>query len=244
MVAEWLKLEFIEAFFTLLVDEGTGERRRLEFWKRYVNAIDEIHFALGAEARANTSKDFADLRLKMKGLIVVLRDSVGSNNAFVMRMGDLVVVEFSGRANALYGYDGRKGIPFNLDEPVVSTKDGRNSLKNSDRQVWWKHSDGVRGWKQWEQMFEASLKRHFKIEPTATISPAPRAGQTPSVTASPLPYSRLRLEALAAEHRLGIEDLSTRGGSLWVRSAVWNVAIDRVVAPWGFKFKAGKGWWK
>jgi hypothetical protein len=245
MVSEWLKLKFIEDFFTLLVEEGTGERRRLEFWKRYVNAIDEIHFALGAEASTNPSKDFVDLRRKMKGLTVSLRDS-GPNNAFVMRMGDLVVVEFSGRANALYGYHSKRGIPFRLDEPVACAKNARNSLKNSNRYLWWKHSDGVKGWKKWEQMFAAGLKQHFGIEPTTAIASPPRAVRPRPVVADlfSTAYSRTSLDAFAAVQRLSIEDLSNRGGSLWVRSATWSAPVDSVLAPWGFQYKAGKGWWK
>ena len=143
MVAEWLKLEFIETFFTLLAEEGTGDRRRLEFWKRYVNQIDHINFALGNDARSSSTKDFAVLREKMQGLTVPLIDPISSNNAFIMTIGDLVVVEFSGRANALYGYDGRQGLPFDLERPVVVVKDGRNSLKNSERRLWLKHRDGI-----------------------------------------------------------------------------------------------------
>jgi len=51
MVADWLKLEFIETFFTKLAEDGLGDPRRMNFWKRYVKSIDHIEFALGSSAR-------------------------------------------------------------------------------------------------------------------------------------------------------------------------------------------------
>ena len=250
MVAEWLKLEFIESFFTLLADEGTGDRRRLEFWKRYVNAIDDIHFALGTDARSSRTRDFVELRAKMKGRTVSLIDFVSSNNAFVMTIGDLVVVEFSGHANALYGYDRRQGLPFDLSIPVVTAKGRPNSLKNTRRQVWLKHADRIHGWSTWEQMFEATLQKQFQIEPAARsiLSQPPRApvrSPTPAdVAASPIPYSLTALARFAAEEGLEIDDNSSRGGNLWVRTTVWTPAADRVLSPWGFKYRFRKGWWK
>jgi hypothetical protein len=259
MVTEWLKLEFIEAFFTLLADEGVGDRRRLEFWKRYVHAITEIHFALGADARSYRSRDFVELRKKMLGLTVELADTASSNNAFVMTMGDVVLVEFSGRANALYGYDGRKGLPFEMTQPVLSVRNAPNSLKNSGRLLWLKHQDGIHGWDRWEEMFAATLKKHWGIEPktnaldfprpAATVSvgtPAP-AGADPSPKAtseSLIAYSQDALSKYAESRGLQIDDKRSVGGNLWVRGILWDPAVDRVLSAWGFKFRQGRGWWK
>ncbi|MFO1342167.1 MAG: EH signature domain-containing protein [Burkholderiales bacterium] len=180
MVSEWLKLEFIEAFFTLLAEEHSGDNRRLEFWARYVNSIEDIRFALGADARENRSADFQALRRKMAGLIVPLQDGVRSNNAFIMRMGPLVVVEFSGYSNACYGYDINKALPFSFDMPVVLPKDVKNSLKHSGRKLWLKHQDGVRGFESWEERFEAELSDTYNIRPE-------RAARRPMVMRRPPP---------------------------------------------------------
>jgi hypothetical protein len=170
MVAEWLKLEFIEAFFTLLAEEHNGDNRRLEFWARYVNSIEDIHFALGTEARDNRSPDFQALRKKMVGLVVPLQDNVRTNNAFIMRMGSLVIVEFSGYSNACYGYNANKALPFRFDMPVVLPKDIKNSLKHSNRELWLAHQDGVRGFETWEERFEAELAKGYGIKPKSAKS--------------------------------------------------------------------------
>ena len=179
MVADWLKLEFIETFFTKLAEDGLGDRRRMEFWKRYVKAIQHIEFALGSTARNSREKDFVVLRDKMKGLIRNL-DASGTNNAFIMRIGDLVAVEFSGIGNALYGYDARKSLPFDTTRLLRLTVDASNSLKHKapGRVLWMSHQDGIRGWGKWEQMLEATMKEEFGIVPNAAyVSNTSSAGR-------------------------------------------------------------------
>lgn len=200
LVTEWLKLEFITAFFTLLAEENTGDDRRLKFWARYVNTITDIRFALGSEAQSNSSQDFQKLRKKMAGLVVPLSDNVRSNNAFIMRMGSLVVVEFSGYSNACYGYDARRELPFRYDMPVVMPVDGKNSLKHSMRELYLRHQDGIQGYEHWEDRFEAELETKFGVRPKSgaapqvilkrpatptTAPPVGRTAATPSVSVPP-----------------------------------------------------------
>jgi hypothetical protein len=164
MVSEWTKLEFIKAFFTLLAGEHTSDSRRLEFWARYVSAIDDIHFALGADARQNSSTDFKTLRSKIADISVPLQDNVKSNNAFIMRIGPVVIVEFSGFSNACYGYTFNDSLPFRFDKPLVLPKDSKNSLKHSSRELWLSHKDGINGYKTWEERFEAELAGRFGVK--------------------------------------------------------------------------------
>jgi hypothetical protein len=259
MVEDWLKLEFLETFFTLLAEEGTADQRRLDFWKRYVRVIDSVQFALGADARASRDRDFMELRRKMDGATVELHDVVGSNNAFIMTMGEVVLVEFSGRANALYGYDRKQGVPFKLSAPVVSAKDSDNSLKSSQRQLWLKHADGIHGWARWEDMFEATLREHYRLEPqkvlegnraVAQLQPQSRTAtrgrgrpETPATTTRRA-YSRAALEVLATKYQCHVTDDTGRGGSIWVRPPTWNDSLNQILESWGFTYRPGKGWWK
>ncbi len=187
MVTEWLKLEFIEAFFSLLAEERTGDTRRLEFWKRYVHAIDGVHFALGADARMSRTSDFVALRKKMAGLAVPLQDAVRTNNAFIMQMGPIVIVEFGGYSNACYGYDAKQPLPFEYSRPVVTPVNADNSLKHSRHLLKLRHQDGIHGWGKWEQMFEATLAENFNVRPTnrpvGAVSPS--APPPPLVRAEP-----------------------------------------------------------
>lgn len=264
MVSDWLKLEFIETFFTKLAEDGLGDRRRMEFWKRYVKAIDNIEFALGSTARNARDRDFVALRKKMDGLICHL-DASGSNNAFIMRMGDLVAVEFSGMGNALYGYDARRTVPFDTAEPLRLPQYDHNSLKQKNRSILWlSHQDGINGWSKWEQMFDAKLREEFGIKPqtaatrVARPSSQPRSArppenlpphrEQPAVEGAgaevPRHYNRFALNKLA--HRLGlrIEDRTPKGGSLWVLTDDSDRQVAEILSTWGFQHKIGKGWWR
>ena len=184
MVAEWLKREFIEAFFTKLAEDGVGDRRRANFWLRYVKSMDNIQFALGARALYSNDRDFVALRHKMKGLCTELKTTDSSNNAFVMTMGPLVAVEFGGMGNAFYGYDERKVLPFDLSQPVVTAKNARNSLKHSQRMLWMQHQDAIKGWNKWEEMFEATLKKEFDIKPNVLPQRVPARATAPQLAMS------------------------------------------------------------
>lgn len=191
MVSDWLKLEFIDLFFTKLAQDGIGDTRRVKFWRRYVKSINNIHFALGSNAMYSNEKDFKELRVKLKGLLVRLDDMDGSNNAFIMTMGDLVAVEFSSASNAFYGYSLKRKLPFDLTKPVLRAPvDGPNSLKNSAHLLKISHTNGVLGYATWEARFAAELKHHFGLQPdktSATRVVAPPASPPPSPPAIPAP---------------------------------------------------------
>lgn len=251
MVADWLKLEFIETFFTKLAEDGLGDRRRMDFWKRYVKAIQHIEFALGSTARSSRERDFVMLRDKMKGLICEL-DASGTNNAFIMRMGDLVVVEFSGMGNALYGYDASKLLPFDSAKTLRLAINAPNSLKHKPPHsvLWLQHQNGIRGWAKWEQRFEGVMKLKFGIKPETNLvsdtPPITHASRSNSATHSRRAqlYSRMALDSLVKEHGLHVEDKTHQGGCLWVRANVDDTRVSEALTHWGFRYKAGKGWWK
>jgi EH_Signature domain/SNF2-related domain len=53
MVADWLKLELVQQFFSLLAEDGVNDKRRLRFWERFIESIDDMYFALGSYAGAS-----------------------------------------------------------------------------------------------------------------------------------------------------------------------------------------------
>lgn len=166
MVSNWLKLEFIELFFTKLAQDGLSDTRRVKFWAKYVPAIEEIHFALGSHAMYSRERDFVELRDKLQGLIVPLQDNIAANNAFIMKMGDLVAVEFSGASNAFYGYSVKNRLRFDLTQPVRTPVDGQNSLKNSSKVLYLRHKDNALT--NWEGRFQDELRSKFNIRPGVT----------------------------------------------------------------------------
>jgi hypothetical protein len=257
MVADWLKLQFIETFFTKLAEDGLGDKRRMNFWKRYVQSISHIEFALGSTARNSRDRDMVALRKKMNGLICEL-DASGINNAFIMTMGNLVVVEFSGMGNALYGYDPQRALPFDTSQTLRLAGDLRNSLKQKSKSILWlSHQDGIHNWDKWEHMFEATLRKEFGIESgkaqalgtltrARTATPPPTSDATALQQAADVtqPYSRSVLNKFANAQGFQVDDKTAQGGSLWVRTEADDPHVTKILTKWGFHHKPGKGWWK
>ncbi len=158
LITQWLKSEFIEAFFTKMAEDGTSDERRLKFWMGYLDSIDTVQFALGTKALNDRDPDMRVLRKKMDGLITPIANSNAITNGFVMTMGNVIAVEFSD-AGALYLYDANSGMPFDLREPVTLPVNGHNSLKNREYGEWYRHQDNVHGYANWEDRLADTLSR-------------------------------------------------------------------------------------
>lgn len=242
MVASWLKLEFIETFFTKLAEDGMSDARRMNFWKRYVNAIDHIEFALGSSARNAKDDDMVLLRKKMDGIVAHLDHS--TNNAFIMHMGRLVAVEFSTTGNAFYAYDGQSELPFNTRQALRLPVNVANSLKHSGKAILKEsHTDGRQSHDKWETRFEAKLRNAFGITPGGPllISKADTTGSRQQAAAV---YSRAALIQFAQQHQLKIQDMTASGGNLWVMANDSHNSISHVLKSWGFQYRSDKGWWR
>jgi hypothetical protein len=285
-------------------------------------------------------RDFKELRAKLKGLLVSLEDADGSNNAFIMTMGDLVAVEFSSSLNACYGYSRKKRLPFDLSKPLLRAPvDGPNSLKSSAHLLRLRHTDNAKGFQRWEHRFAAVLKADVQIQPgqasatrvvvppantpppwhkappspgVGTTSPGthPSASRAPTAPTTPppaahtnttpaqprttrgfqpspgtltgvaapksvveafestprrtppassgdatapkneqptpesAPFDETDLNALVNRIAASVDDRTSKGGALWVVAPDHSPETRRILLSRGFKYKAGKGWWR
>lgn len=270
MIAGWLKLILIQQFFSLLAADGTNDTRRLKFWEGYHDSIDDMYFALGNTARWHRGPDFQDIRKKMAGRLLNLHSAgAPDNNAFIMCIGNFVVVEFGLTGNACYIFR-RDKLPFELDGDIAGN---RTSLKHKSFVERLLHTDGTVG--TWEHKFGRTLAALMHVQPRtqAIWSGAPFVGtpgfsdvrQTPySVQANAPPARRSvkptsrsepkpargstffdrELARLCDDRRLRIEDLRDRNGNLWVLTGDADGYVSSQLRSWGFSFKAGKGWWR
>ena len=245
MIADWLKLDLIRQFFSLLAEDSANDRRRLKFWERYHKNIDDMHFALGNHARANQSRDFVELRRKMAGRVLDL-NAAGSprNNAFIMRMGDHIAVEFGISGNACFIFE-RRNLPFQLDRGRVAGD--RSALKHEDHAERLLHIDVGAG--DWEEVFERTLSRLLNVRPenhdaaTANRSKQDERARAPERPQQPV-YSRMELQRFCTNHSLAISDLTAQRGNLWVLTDQSKEPVTRQLTNWGFRYKAPKGWWR
>jgi hypothetical protein len=258
LVAEWLRGDFIEAFFAKLAKDGVGDRRRADFWLRYVKSMSDVRFGLGASALDSRDRDFAALREKMKGLFSKLEDPVSTNNAFIMTIGNLVAVEFGGQSNAFYGYDRRKVLPFEVREPLRVPVGAHNSLKHDEpvRVLRMSHKDGILGFSRWEDMFEAELKSKFGINrdsgrstnnafnKTQSLSGLDARERQPKTLSVPT-FSDSALEEFVSLRGIRVRDNRWKSGNLRVETHDSDLEVNRILLGWGFKYnETGTFWWK
>ena len=273
MVADWLKLVLIQQFFSLLAADGTNDTRRLKFWERYHDSIDDMYFALGSTARLHRGRDFQDIRKKMAGRLLNLH-SAGppNNNAFIMCIGNFVVVEFGVKGNACFIF-ARDRLPFLLEGEIAGNG---TALKHPSFVERLRHNDEKA--EAWEDKFRKTLASLMRVQPglqpNRSASPT-QASPTPATVhndAAPPPFAAQRSEAttrapsvsqrldlvaptrgpafserelsrLCDSRRLRIEDLRDRNGNLWVLTDDTDGYVSNQLRSWGFAYRSGRGWW-
>lgn len=156
MVNSWLKQRLITDFFQLLAADGAADLRRLKYWLRWEPQITDMWFVLGSDAQANKTAEFLELRKRMSGRDRVLVDNNHLNNAFVMRIGPLLVIEFGVTGNACYVF-AAADFRTNLDRRVLRLTE----LKQRSAATRLSHMS------QWESRFDFELRRLLQATPAS-----------------------------------------------------------------------------
>lgn len=245
MVNGWLKRRLITDFFAVLGEDGRADQRRLNYWLRFEPAIDDLWLALGPDASSNRSQPFQDLRERAKGRLLRLENpGASNNNAFIMKMGEWLIVEFGVKGNACYVYPATP-MPFSLGDTAISLHD----LKNRNRGDSYRHADGH---KSWEHNFDQAIcpkigywpskGNHNTRQSINSLLGSPHPYRVPS---SDQEFDEDKLFDLAGEYSLQIEDHRSRGGALWVKiEKERNLKVDQWLQKWGFQYRQGRGWWR
>ena len=243
MVNGWLKRRLITDFFQLLSVDGTGVSRRVDYWLRFEPAIEDMWFALGSHAQDRSDELFTDFRSRAKGRLLDLDGTTADNNAFVMRVGRYLLVEFGARGNAMYVFEWDA-----LSRPVLEILNSARArsvihigqLKDKERMLDdQKHNHIDSAAQSWEQKFDAYFVPRIGRRPS---DPPRRAGVTrrvPNEGFSPDTWA-----FFARTHGLRIEDHRAGHGALWVLGVEQPSHVAAQLEAWGFKPRAPKGWFK
>jgi hypothetical protein len=174
MVEGWLKRRLIKDFFELLAQDGGADVRRLNYWLKWEPQITDMWFVLGADARMNPTAPFKALRERMEGRRRILNESNGANNAFVMRIGPLLVIEFGQTGHACYLF---AASDFRTDlEARAFTFNGSNRLKQKTNATRLSHVAS------WEPRFDRELANLLNRTPASMGNlnvPAPKRAVAP-----------------------------------------------------------------
>jgi hypothetical protein len=255
MVQEWLVREDLKDFFALLQQDGAADERRLQFWLRYAKQIDYAHFALGPYAFESIHPDYIELRKKRHDRICRLTDAGDNrNNAFILKIKDLLLVEFGQTGNACYIYWIDKA-PFKIrlsDTSRYLLKDRSSCLLAMS------HSH------HWESNFEYELGRHGVLpdagnplipysrlnaasgfqESARSFNPAPFSQPMNGIATQVSTIDHAAVVRFAQQNRLVVIDNTAKiNGALWVIHKKANDAIAHQLQAYGMKYAESRGWW-
>jgi hypothetical protein len=257
MVNGWLKRRLIADFFVLLSVDGTGDPRRLDYWLRFEPFIEDMWFALGRDAQTRRGEHFDEFRANAKGRLLTLEDTTADNNAFVMKIGKYLAIEFGATGNAfrLFKWDSiGETLTDTLTSGRIRARVSHTYLKALDYEEKLNHIDS--GSRTWEQKFDDQICPLFGRRPTDRPRGIGVAGsRVPRGTHSPLSTHfvpgggtarfEVELRLFAQTHHLVISDVRKSGGALWVVCAGdLPGKVSAQLKAWGFRPRPGRGWYK
>ena len=234
LVNGWLTRQLITDFFELLSADGRADQRRLNYWLRFVPAIEGTPWlALGPDALRDNTQPYRDLRERAKGRLLRLENpGVSSNNAFIMKMNEWLIVEFGMTGNACYVYPATP-MPFSLGGVAISLSD----LKNRTLGESLRHADGHNSW---ERNFDQSI-----CTKVGHYSPLANRQATQSRTSHVASHNFSYVEQYVKKFFIRSEDSRAAGGAFWVLTQKGlHPEVDRNLESWGFKYRENRGWWK
>lgn len=169
MVGLWLKQRSIRDFFELLQADGSADSDRMEFWLPYAEVIDEVWLALGHHSQSNHHPDYRRIRLEMDGRWMRLDGpNHNADNAFLMKIGGHLVIEFARQNNACHVFDANY-MPFSLGQrSVLGTQEGLKNKFHPGHRRTLRHGEG------WQYEFANYLKWNLGVTPAEKIASRPK----------------------------------------------------------------------
>ncbi len=151
MVVQWFVRADLEAFFKLF--SQTADVDRFDYWIKFIDKISFSQIFLGPAAVQSRHAEHRKFRELNRGRLKNLTGSTASNNAFLLKIDNVHIVDFSDTGNACYGYS---DLPFNLSKKNITVhelKSKQHSIFKSDsgRATSLSHSGN------WEAKFDEKL---------------------------------------------------------------------------------------
>ena len=151
MVVQWFVRADLEAFFKLF--SQTADVDRFDYWIKFIDKISFSQIFLGPAAVQSRHAEHRKFRELNHGRLKNITGSTPSNNAFLLKIDNVHIVDFSDTGNACYGYG---DLPFNLSKKNITVhelKSKQHSIFKSDsgRATSLSHSGN------WEAKFDEKL---------------------------------------------------------------------------------------
>lgn len=115
MVIQWFVRADLEAFFKLF--SHTADVNRFDYWIKFIDKISFSQIFLGPSALQSRHSEHKKFRELNQGRLKNLVGSTASNNAFLLKIDNVHIVDFSDTGNACYGYS---DLPFDLSKKNIT----------------------------------------------------------------------------------------------------------------------------
>jgi hypothetical protein len=242
LILGWLRRGLIKDFFELLSEDRAAEPRRLQYWLRFEPVIEDMWFILGSQARRSSQAEYVDFRARAQSRVLRLSGQTPpTNNAFVMRIGNALAVEFGQNNNACFLFAWEQ-LPKAVASKLASGADHLEvDIENLRGGIKLVHRDSPRAEESWEDKFDQTIVPIFGYSPFQRPLPQPRDASPPAASAS---FRWTDVERLAQKYNLRTEDRRSRGGAYWVLSGNEDENLTRELRGWGFRYRTEKGWWR
>ncbi|MDR5803739.1 EH signature domain-containing protein [Caballeronia sp. LZ001] len=264
MVLQWVNEGNLRDFFDVLAARNSADEGRLAFWSRYMRQISWTRLIFSNETvlLARSNRGIRELIAREAGAYATL---YGNKNidAFIMQIGEYIIVEFSTTGNAAYVYDSAT-LRFDRYSPTYhgGTEDLRYGFRTGARcriihNAGWQssaaHELARLGIRPDEDIKQSRLPSPTLVE-TRQIKTSPQSGLAgpgwvsptfPSRVATQTPFSMAALEA-HVEQYIGayVDDRrQAASGRLWVEDPRQDMALGRQLKAWGFKWAHSRSAW-
>jgi hypothetical protein len=253
MVLSWVNERNLKDFFDILAARNNADEGRLAFWSRYLKQITWTRLVFGAATMTlqRTNAEIRNLIAREEGAYARLTEKP-EVDAFMMRIGQYLIVEFSKKPNACYVYQADT-LPFDLYSRSYEggTGDlGAGFRSDTERALRILHLKG------WAERAAVDLGR-LGIRPDAQPPGGRPAGGSqqvrsrwpvlPEISEVRRAGSDLgRLQSLVSRFRRAyIEDQRHAGlvGRLWVHDPLQRPELETELKAMGFSWSGQRQAW-
>ena len=255
MALGWVNERNLKEFFQLLAGRSGSDEGRLDFWSRYLEQISWTRLIFGAETMSLARRNSAirELIAQEDGAYAELTGTNKEVDAFMMQIGEYLIVEFSKTGNACNVYPAQ-GLQFDRYARTYAGDTG--DLKYGYYGGGALHIKHMRGW---QERAEYQLKS-LGIYPDDSAShrrPAVRrvrpdekdttSSKTANFTELP-PGASFTMEQLQniVDKFPGayIKDMrNANGGRLWVEDPQQRRTLANTMKAWGFRWANSRSAW-
>lgn len=143
MVIQWFVRADLEAFFKLF--SSSADVNRFNYWIRYIDKISFSQIFLGPAAFQSKQPQHKEFREVNRGRLKKLVGSTQTNNAFMLKIENLYVIDFSDTGNACFIVN---QIPYSENKLEVH----RDTLKPWNNLLKLSHTPG------WQSRFDSRME--------------------------------------------------------------------------------------